>query len=957
DPESAFDDLADGDTRAVTFTYTATDDFGAVSGTQTVTITVTGTNDAPVITATTGTDVGAVAEDGTLVATGQLSAADAEGQALTWSTSSYAGVYGAVSVDSTGKWTYTLDNAKAQALGTGTTSETFTVNVLDSQGASDTQTITITLTGTNDGATITGTRTGALTEDAATNTASGTLNVSDVDTGENVFQTVASGALAGTYGAFTFNATTGAWTYTLDNSKPAVQALGAGVTATDTLTVLSKDGTASETITVTITGTADANIVGTSSADTLTGTNSADIIDGLAGGDSLTGGKGADTFIVSDTFLLGGSGTSGTVSGFDVITDFVAGTDQIKLPVIVVRAPSTVGKTDGVDSTLATPDGVIRAHSISANGTVTFWAAPDLSKQVVLGSNASVAAAVEYLSLNDIGSTGATVTFATTIKVGGNVKNYIYQQPGDDAAGLTGTLVEINQPSRSPYVLNIVPGTEYIQPIALDLNQDGVTYIDRSEGVTYDFDNDGSAVSTAWVDSSDGLLAVQTEDGKLNIVFSTQEGETDLEGLAKVYDSNQDGVFDANDLHFEKFGVWQDSNSDGIVQAGEFKTLDEAGIVSLSLESSGEQYVTANGDVIVYGQSTFTTKDGVTHLLEDSGFATTTGTQMIGGISTDEPSLIATVSTTQDGQESLLGYSVVANLDMVEGKVGDELSLVINDGAVTIKHTLTAEDVANRRYEFRMSDNVIVTDVTNVVGVHLGALGSAISSYANPVSIPYTLLAPAAYVESHDSADVMADAESGSQTLQFSVMMSEVLVDPSGESKGLETEDFVVSNGTVTSVSMVDTTHYTLEVVSNGQAPLNAVSLDIALTHTPVSELQPLENNSGLVQAADAQAQGPGPDPAEFMLLELGGVTYMIDTSESNAADGVATDDYALTSSLSAPLVAGSWTEVVAGTEPAGEPTEPEEPVNPLTDTSAPPMINNEVLDDPRLTDNGSWTP
>jgi len=241
----------------------------------------------------------------------------------------------------------------------------------------------------------------------------------------------------------------------------------------------------------------------------------------------------------------------------------------------------------------------------------------------------------------------------------------------------------------------------------------------------------GSVVSTAWVASSDGLLAVQTEDGKLNIVFSTQDGETDLEGLAKVYDTNQDGVFDSNDEHFDKFGVWQDANSDGIVQEGEFITLSDAGIVSLSLESSGVTHYTANGDVIVHGQSSFTTKDGVTHIMEDAGLATTVSSQLIGGqISNNEPALIATVANTSEGQESLIGYSVTAVLDTVQAKVGDEISLIINDGAVMITHTLTEDDISSRRYVFNMSDDVIVTDVNNIVGVHLGEAGGMVSGYA-----------------------------------------------------------------------------------------------------------------------------------------------------------------------------------------------------------------------------------
>jgi hypothetical protein len=62
---------------------------------------------------------------------------------------------------------------------------------------------------------------------------------------------------------------------------------------------------------------------------------------------------------------------------------------------------------------------------------------------------------------------------------------------------------------------------------------------------------------------------------------------TDLEGLAKVFDTNQDQVFDVRDADFSKFGVWQDRNQDGVVDAGEFKTLQEWGIKAIDLVSDG----------------------------------------------------------------------------------------------------------------------------------------------------------------------------------------------------------------------------------------------------------------------------------------------------------------------------------------------------------------------------------
>ncbi len=130
----------------------------------------------------------------------------------------------------------------------------YTVKVKDGTTDSATQSITISITGSNDTATISGPSTGALTEDAATIVASGILNVTDPDMDEAFFQTPTLASLAGTYGDFTFNETTGVWNYTLANIRPATDNLIAGQIVTEILTVKSLDGTASRAIIVTITG-------------------------------------------------------------------------------------------------------------------------------------------------------------------------------------------------------------------------------------------------------------------------------------------------------------------------------------------------------------------------------------------------------------------------------------------------------------------------------------------------------------------------------------------------------------------------------------------------------------------------------------------------------------------------------------------------------------------------------
>src|SRR5438876_12374955 len=117
------------------------------------------------------------------------------------------------------------------------------------------------MNGNNDGATISGKAAATVTDECMGSTplltASGTLSVSDVDSGENHFQAVAAAALTGTYGSFTFNSATGAWGYTLNNGATNVQALTATSVVHDTLTVKSVDGTATQVIDVTINGTKD----------------------------------------------------------------------------------------------------------------------------------------------------------------------------------------------------------------------------------------------------------------------------------------------------------------------------------------------------------------------------------------------------------------------------------------------------------------------------------------------------------------------------------------------------------------------------------------------------------------------------------------------------------------------------------------------------------------------------
>lgn len=176
--------------------------------------------------------------------------------------------YGILSVSSEG--VLQLDSSKAGKYLNGLNAseqKQLSVGVLISDGTNTQQgTVLLSATGANDTSEFAGTSAGSVTEDdAKANKATGVLTVTDRDTTPDM--TIVAGTQSGIYGSLTIDAK-GAWTYTLDNSKQAVQDLNAGEQEQDKFTVATGDGS-SQKITVTVNGAADGGDGGgSSSSDT-----------------------------------------------------------------------------------------------------------------------------------------------------------------------------------------------------------------------------------------------------------------------------------------------------------------------------------------------------------------------------------------------------------------------------------------------------------------------------------------------------------------------------------------------------------------------------------------------------------------------------------------------------------------------------------------------------------------
>jgi hypothetical protein len=164
--------------------------------------------------------------------------------------------------------------------------------------------------------------------------------------------------------------------------------------------------------------------------------------------------------------------------------------------------------------------------------------------------------------------------------------------------------------------------------VVLDLNHDGQISYDN---VRMDINSDGHLDHTTWVGAQDGVLVWDKyADGTVH--DSSQyalsqygpTGSTDLQGLAAGFDSNHDGVFNAQDAQFAQFKVWQDSNQNGVADPGELHSLAKIGITAINLQSDGLQRTPAAG-VTEVGHTSATINDGThnetTMLVADAVFA------------------------------------------------------------------------------------------------------------------------------------------------------------------------------------------------------------------------------------------------------------------------------------------------------------------------------------------------
>ena len=290
--------MAAGRLYETSINVTVTDTSG-LSDTKELVVNIEGTNTAPVITSgehgvIIANPAPLVEDGGVSKVTGQVTAREYDegdhvvafkfvndkGELV----DSLTGKYGTISIDKDGNYTYTFNNGQAQHLGAGEmAAEHFNVVAVDTYGAQTTtpSDLQIQIQGTNDAPVITSpTPVLNLTELASGQAEiTGTITFNDADKkadgtfyDTHTFSVRPAGAAEaengaaaeGKYGTLTIDEH-GNYKYTLTSD-----ALGVGERGTETFTVTVDDGrggTATQTITVNLTGTNDAPVITESHTD------------------------------------------------------------------------------------------------------------------------------------------------------------------------------------------------------------------------------------------------------------------------------------------------------------------------------------------------------------------------------------------------------------------------------------------------------------------------------------------------------------------------------------------------------------------------------------------------------------------------------------------------------------------------------------------------------------------
>ena len=168
-------------------------------------------------------------------------------------------------------------------------------------------------------------------------------------------------------------------------------------------------------------------------------------------------------------------------------------------------------------------------------------------------------------------------------------------------------------------------------PLALDLDGDGLETrsVSDERPVYFDHDGDGVRTATGWIAADDGLLVLDRnnngiiDDGSELFGDNTalMSGGTASDGFAALadQDSNRDGVVNRDDAGWSRLRIWRDFNQDGQSDKTELFSPEQLDITSLTLAATRQRLTLGNGNQIA-DTGHYTRRDGSRGEMADVNF-------------------------------------------------------------------------------------------------------------------------------------------------------------------------------------------------------------------------------------------------------------------------------------------------------------------------------------------------